>query len=257
MTVAAHELVKTDIKIIDLALVLGYDSPESFTRAYQVFHGVPPSATRKTGQHEEYHRALIQVQVYGGKFKMGTKAVMRIETDRIIIRKFQNNDWKDLQEIAISNENSGFADCDHKWPTDDDGVKSACEHISKGELFWAIEVKELNKVVCFINISFVDDGQSLDIGHVINYGYINNGYDYEALKALFNYGFLQLGAERIMGFWALHDKEKVAPLLKLGMKITETNVVNKFRPEPNGTVGKFECCKLVVTREEWITTPAL
>ena len=79
MTVAAHELINSKIKIIDLALLLGYDSPESFTRAYQSFHGVPPSVTRKTKIFEEYHRASIQIQVYGGKFKMGTKAIMRIE----------------------------------------------------------------------------------------------------------------------------------------------------------------------------------
>lgn len=257
MTIAAYELINSDIKIIDLAMQLGYDSPDSFTRAYQLFHGVPPSVTRKTKKHEEYHRASIQIQVYGGKFKMGTKAIMRIETERIIIRKFQSDDWKDLQEIAVSNENSGFADCDHKWPTDDGGVKSACEYISKVEQFWAVEAKDLHKVVCFININFVDDEQSFDIGHVINSKYVNDSYDYDALKAICNYGFLQLGAERIQGFWALHDKEKLAPLLKLGMKITETNIVDKFRLEPDGTVGKFECCKLVVTREEWITNPAV
>lgn len=31
MTIAAYELINTDIKIIDLALMFGYDSPESFT----------------------------------------------------------------------------------------------------------------------------------------------------------------------------------------------------------------------------------
>lgn len=118
MTVAAHELINTNIKVIDLAILLGYDSPESFTRAYQAFHGVPPSVSRKTGKYEEYHRASIQIQVYGGKFKMGTKTIMHIETERILIRKFKPEDWKDLQEIAVSKENSPFAACDHEWTTE-------------------------------------------------------------------------------------------------------------------------------------------
>jgi AraC family transcriptional regulator len=42
MTIAAHEMVNTHIMVNDLAYVLGYDSPEAFTRAYQPFHGVPP-----------------------------------------------------------------------------------------------------------------------------------------------------------------------------------------------------------------------
>jgi len=251
MTIAAYELLNTDIKVIDLAMLLGYDSPDSFTRAYQLFHGVPPSATWKTGKHEEYHRASIQIQVYGGKFKMGTKTIMHIETERIIIRKFKSDDWKDLQEIAISKENSPFAACDHAWPTDDDGIKGACEYFAKGEQYWAVEAKDLHKVVCFINISYIDDGQTLDIGHVSNSEYLNCEYDYEALKALYNYGFLQLGAERIIAFWALHDNEKLAPLKKLGMKVTETNIGDKFRPEPDGTIGQFESCKLVVTKEQF------
>ena len=257
MTIAARELIETNKKIIDLALMLGYDSPEAFTRAYQSFHGIPPSVTRKTGEHEEYHRGSIQVQVYGGKFMMGTKTIIRIETERLIIRKFNPDDWKDLQEIAISKEKSPFADCDHALPTDDYGIKGACEYFAKEHQFWTVEVKEIHKVVCFINFNFMDDEQTLDIRHVINSDYLNYGYAYEALKALYNYGFLELGVERIQACWALRDEEKLAPLYKLGMMVTETSTGNKFRPNRNGIVEQFEGCKLIVTREEWITNPAV
>ena len=257
MTIAAYELINTDVKIIDLALMLDYDFPESFTRAYQVFHGVPPSTTRKTKAHEEYFRASIQILTYGGKFKMGTKKIMNIETERITIRKFKADDWKALQEIAISKENSPFAACDHAWPTDDDGIKGACDYFANEQSIWAVEAKDIQKVVCFVNFNYMDNEQSLDIGHITNSEYLNCGYDYEALKALYNYAFLELGAEQIIAFWALHDSDKLAPLLKLGMKITETSMGDKFRPESDGTTEQFEGCKLVVTREEWITNPAV
>jgi len=80
MTIAAHELIHTDRKVIDLALSLNYDSPEAFTRAYQSFHGIPPSVTRKTGMYEEYDRIIFQIQIYGGKSKMESKKLLRIET---------------------------------------------------------------------------------------------------------------------------------------------------------------------------------
>ena len=257
MTVAAHELIDTDVKIIDLAMQFGYDSPESFSRAYRQFHGMPPSATRKTGKCQEYFRISIQIQVYGGKYKMGGKAIICIDTERLIIRKFVPDDWKDLQEIAISKEKSSFADCDHAWPTDEEGVKGACDYFAREHQFWAVEVKDLCKVVCFINFNFMDDEQTLDIGHVMNSEYLRYDYDYEALKALYNYGFLQLGAKRIQAGWALHDKEKLAPLLKLGMKIVETSMSDRFRPDENGKVTQFEGCRLLVTKEEWITNPAV
>lgn len=49
MTLAALELQNDTVKIIDLAMKYGYESPESFTRAFKVIHGISPSAARKKG----------------------------------------------------------------------------------------------------------------------------------------------------------------------------------------------------------------
>ena len=43
---AAVELVRTDIRILDLAVKYGYDSPDSFTRAFTKYHGSTPSEVR-------------------------------------------------------------------------------------------------------------------------------------------------------------------------------------------------------------------
>lgn len=256
MSIAAHELINTDIKVIDLALMLDYESPEAFTRVYQSFHGVPPSVTRKTGVFDEYDRIIYQTQIYGGRKKMGANKILRIETERLIIRNFTPDDWKDLLEIAISKEKSQFAACDHAWPIDEAGIKGAADYFSKEHQFWAVEIKDMHKVVCLINFNFIDGDRSLDIGHVINDAYLGNDYEYEALKALYNYGFIQLGAEKIQAGWALQDKDKLAPLLRLGMKITETGMTDKFRPDPDGKISQFEGCKLIVTKEDWLAKPA-
>ena len=47
LTLAGSEFAATDGKIIDIALKYGYDSPDSFTKAFTRFHGVTPSAVRK------------------------------------------------------------------------------------------------------------------------------------------------------------------------------------------------------------------
>jgi SAM-dependent methyltransferase len=49
MTLAAIELQKNSIRVIDVALKYGYESPESFTRAFKEIHGISPSAARKKG----------------------------------------------------------------------------------------------------------------------------------------------------------------------------------------------------------------
>ena len=75
MTLAAEELMKSDIKVIDLALKYGYESPESFTRAYQSFHGYPPSVTRKFGVYNKYGRISLQIKISGGDLSVKTEQI--------------------------------------------------------------------------------------------------------------------------------------------------------------------------------------
>ena len=49
LSLAAMELQSSDVKVIDLAMRYGYDSADSFTRAFARQHGVTPSAARKAG----------------------------------------------------------------------------------------------------------------------------------------------------------------------------------------------------------------
>lgn len=47
LTLAGNELASGSEKVIDIAIKYGYDSPDSFTRAFTRFHGVTPSQARK------------------------------------------------------------------------------------------------------------------------------------------------------------------------------------------------------------------
>lgn len=49
LSCAGDDLMHTKQKIIDIALIYGYDSPDSFTKAFTRFHGVTPSMVRKDG----------------------------------------------------------------------------------------------------------------------------------------------------------------------------------------------------------------
>ncbi|MCL2593802.1 MAG: effector binding domain-containing protein, partial [Defluviitaleaceae bacterium] len=49
LTLAASEIQTSDIKIIDVALKYGYESPEAFSRAFKKFHGTTPLSAREAG----------------------------------------------------------------------------------------------------------------------------------------------------------------------------------------------------------------
>ena len=49
LTLAAFDMQNSTAKVIDIALKYGYESPESFTRAFKETHGVSPTGARKQG----------------------------------------------------------------------------------------------------------------------------------------------------------------------------------------------------------------
>jgi len=68
LSMAAQELSKADARIIDVAMKYGYDSPDSFTRAFTKFHGIPPSAAKLKGANlKSLARVRIKLTLEGGK----------------------------------------------------------------------------------------------------------------------------------------------------------------------------------------------
>lgn len=78
LTLAAQELCSSPIKVIDVALKYGYDSPDSFARAFAKFHGVSPSAAREPGiQLNSFAPLKIKLTLEGGtmlEYKIVEKA---------------------------------------------------------------------------------------------------------------------------------------------------------------------------------------
>lgn len=66
LTLAGEELLSTDAKVIDVALKYGYDSPESFSRAFTRFHGISPSAVRKGAAIRSFSRICVKLILTGG-----------------------------------------------------------------------------------------------------------------------------------------------------------------------------------------------
>ncbi|HHB1767327.1 TPA: GyrI-like domain-containing protein [Bacillus cereus] len=67
LTLAAFELKDSDVKIIDVAIKYGYNSPDSFTRAFQNWHGITPSEARKYRHSlKAYSPMTFQLSIQGG-----------------------------------------------------------------------------------------------------------------------------------------------------------------------------------------------
>ena len=67
LALAGNDLLITDDKIIDIAMKYGYDSPDSFTKAFTRFHGISPSSVRKDGSLLKTFAPLkLRISLEGG-----------------------------------------------------------------------------------------------------------------------------------------------------------------------------------------------
>ena len=66
LSLAGTELAAGDAKVIDIALKYGYESPDSFARAFQKFHGILPSQARKSQNLRSFSRLVLKFSLEGG-----------------------------------------------------------------------------------------------------------------------------------------------------------------------------------------------
>ncbi len=67
LTLAGSEFLQSKAKVIDVALKYGYETPESFTRAFTKFHGVTPSYAKENGDKLKcFHPLSVKIILRGG-----------------------------------------------------------------------------------------------------------------------------------------------------------------------------------------------
>ena len=66
LTLAAEDLMRMNDKVIDIALKYGYDTPESFSRAFTRFHGITPTEARHGGNVKSFSRLSVKLILSGG-----------------------------------------------------------------------------------------------------------------------------------------------------------------------------------------------
>ena len=112
MTVAAQELAFSDNKVIDIAVKYGYDSPDSFAKAFQRFHGITPAQARESGAGLRSFAPLhIKITLEGGNMLdykivekapftvVGIKKRFNVETGYKEIPKFWGECMSDRKDL--------------------------------------------------------------------------------------------------------------------------------------------------------------
>lgn len=117
MTVAANRLVNTGCKVIDLALALGYLSPEAFSRAFKGVHGIAP-AEAASGSHslKAYPPISFQIKVKG-EAAMNYTIIKKDAFHLLgVVRRFSTKDGESLRKIPEFWAEFNRESCSMLWP---------------------------------------------------------------------------------------------------------------------------------------------
>lgn len=140
-----------------------------------------------------------------------------LETERLFVRNFKPGDWKDLQEYISKEEVMVF---ETPWDCSDESCRRTAEEFSKGDTFWAVELKNTGKMIghIYFGSSGPEKFQTRMIGYIFNNVYHGNGYATEGCKALLDYGFRNMGVHRVMGKCSPENKPSWRLMERLNMR---------------------------------------
>lgn len=140
--------------------------------------------------------------------------IQRLNTERLIIRRFEAEDWQDMLVYLSDPEVVKYEP--YEVYTESECIQEALNR-SIDEAFWAVCLKQNNKVIG--NLYF--NPQSFDaweLGYVFNRNYQGQGYASEAAHAMLAYGFHDLEARRIVAMCNPKNEPSWRLLERIGMR---------------------------------------
>ena len=130
LTLAGSELSATDCKVIDVALKYGYETPESFSRAFTKFHGVTPSEAKKNGNKlKSFSRLFVKAILVGGTimdYKITEKKSFTVleKVERFTVENGEN--YREIPKFWDRANEDGTVDTLLKYATDTTFVFGIC-----------------------------------------------------------------------------------------------------------------------------------
>lgn len=173
---------------------------------------------------------------------------MLIRTERLIIRRFKKEDWKDLYEYLSDEEVVKFEPYDVYTAAE---AKDEALERSQEDFFYAVCLKESKKVIG--NLTLIEEGfDTWELGFVFNRQYQGKGYATESAKALMKYAFEELEARRIVAMCSPLNERSWKLLERLGMRYEGTLLQNVyFKTDEQDNPIWLDTYEYAILKSEW------
>ncbi len=144
-----------------------------------------------------------------------------IETERLILREFSINDYKDVYAFNASQEVQEYTG-DKVLASLDDAkelIKNVwhADYKKYGYGRWAVVHKAENKVIGFAGLKYLPEFNETDIGFRFLPAYWGKGLATEASREIIKYGFEKLNLDKIIGMAIAENIASCKVLEKIGL----------------------------------------
>lgn len=174
-----------------------------------------------------------------------------VETERLLVRNFKAEDWKDLKEYISNDDVFKF---EPRWDLSNETCKKSVESFSKGDTFLAVELKEIGKMIGHIYFSKegLEEFMTSEIGYIFNPAYYGNGYAVEASKAVIQYAFDELNLHRVIAKTSPENIKSWKLMERLSMRREGHSLkAVTFKNSADGQPIWWNEYQYAILKEEW------
>ena len=149
---------------------------------------------------------------------------MRLETNRLRIRRLHETDWQEVKNIFTDFNNSQYAVYDMPLPTEEEEVRALIKRFAESNLFFSVFLKDSSDMLGYV--CFHKEGDNYDLGYCFHSAYHSKGYAYESTKALVEYFIAECGATGFTAGTAIDNIPSCRLLERLGFVWVSTETVS-------------------------------
>lgn len=180
------------------------------------------------------------------------KGTEKIETKRLILRKFREKDAKDMYNNWASDpEVTKYL----TWPAHNSVgaskkiIEMWIDDYNNVEYYqWAIVLKEIDNVIGSISLMGINnEKENCEIGYCIGKAFWNTGIVTEALSAIIDFGFNEIGFQRIAGCHHVKNPASGRVMEKCGLKYEGT--LRKIGRDNSGNL--VDCKYYSILKDEY------
>lgn len=186
----------------------------------------------------------------GGRMNhIGTKT---LETERLILRKFKDEDASDLFNNWANDSNvTKYL----TWPTHENLDTSKYviglwlnEYSNSDHYNWCIEIKESGQAIGSISVVSIDENvEAVEIGYCIGKEYWDKGIVTEAFSSIIKFLFEEVDVKRIVAKHDTNNPASGAVMKKCGLKFEGVN-----RKAGKNNTGICDMAVYSILKEEYL-----